>query len=1120
MVSESNADTEFSVADSSEGVLAIQDRDKDIVKWAEESWGKTGGPKQYLLERYSTPEQRMEFAETLQQCFTCETTQYLDRGPLKNADASSGCAPGPMCLHPKSFNFDVSASTKTAPELNIALRLLEEILLDGFLTETEPLHICPLVVPEEGAAVQAQTIGYIKGQARMLTCLALLSYLTDEGVNVKGTMPKLWKTASNIFCYYRPQSSKTEEMFANFLLSTRGAIRKPPHTFQWVDALTRLGHSTEGHVATVIKDWNGRVARGAQLTGAKSMSVKNVMTMMPPDVRRELMFHISKLGWDHSCISEDTLQSKKIFPSHTFRCTSKEWTARGKVTPESMLLTTQYITGKFERMPKQMRRKPDRKHWEDVSQCACVLLALVEELKSDHPIADENIQKQVEAWVQGYNMDLDLELCEAVREKNPKFKYSDLRALRLLVEEHASTAAVSGNGCALSNAPTQGNLEENSLDLIERQIKYDVQAFKVWLVKTHHIEHHAFHIRLEAKQKAARLNRQVAARHCASCLHFFEMTSVDKLLREIGNIQKELEAKSVEKHSETKIATICTLNWIAPSTISSKGMAQHADIISILIHQSVQGVGLMLSPMFSYKKGGLWALEKHALNILQEKALVVDRSWSLIFSEQVDKRDSRPLQYKGRVLEPPTETSTPYWWKNSKLFLGYTDGATQLPAKDMQVSEEIGKDALPGSVDESMVTVQGAMKFQQIGVDAAQKVISALLSDATLPARIPILIVDLHAGVGNFAEAAVELQCTLNHPIVYVGVTEDPMTCEWLRENKLELVTQKIEKEQLVVAGHSPKPENVDNLIEKMPAKPNLNVLLFGAEDQHNVPEGLILPKRLQDEWISHPVFGPRFRQFLDKLHEEQPDVSLILDGQQTPEKKPTKPNAPPAQKRRRIAEAATAVAADHMIPKTESDGIPLLVVPLVGLASGKGSLNVYGKNKMQIVSESDTEPLVVRRGMMLAGFGRGKWNMKNDEFDGETMLQYEMTGSDDEVLIGQDLTTLLDIIIEKQKSKPDCRMAYFDIVPKGDGPTGSFTLVSTSDIVFVPVPASTKDATAGHLQTRVAAQIPIPIWRNMHYSKIVWTVKWGQNGLAPVRPQIVMHTNVTVKPGHCVLLN
>ena len=47
-----------------------------------------------------------------------------------------------------------------------------------------------------------------------------------------------------------------------------------------------------------------------------------------------------------------------------------------------------------------------------------------------------------------------------------------------------------------------------------------------------------------------------------------------------------------------------------------------------------------------------------------------------------------------------------------------------------------------------------------------------------------------------------------------------------------------------------------------------------------------------------------------------------------------------------------------------------------------------------------------------------------------------------------------------------------------------------------------------------------MPIWHAMQYCKIVWTVKWGHTGLAPVRRQIVLETDLTIKPGHSVLLN
>ena len=83
----------------------------------------------------------------------------------------------------------------------------------------------------------------------------------------------------------------------------------------------------------------------------------------------------------------------------------------------------------------------------------------------------------------------------------------------------------------------------------------------------------------------------------------------------------------------------------------------------------------------------------------------------------------------------------------------------------------------------------------------------------------------------------------------------------------------------------------------------------------------------------------------------------------------------------------------------------------------------------------------------MLAGFGRGKWAVKDDKFDEETMLHYQLSDSSEDVLSnGQDLAPLLDVVLEKQESVPDCRIAYFDIVPKGEGPAGSFTLAQTTE--------------------------------------------------------------------------
>ena len=131
-------------------------------------------------------------------------------------------------------------------------------------------------------------------------------------------------------------------------------------------------------------------------------------------------------------------------------------------------------------------------------------------------------------------------------------------------------------------------------------------------------------------------------------------------------------------------------------------------------------------------------------------------------------------------------------------------------------------------------------------------------------------------------------------------------------------------------------------------------------------------------------------------------------------------------------------VVAAQIVPNSESTEAPLLVVPLVGVTSGKGSLNVYGQNKMRLVNESDSDPLVVRRGMMLAGFGRGKWGMKDDNFNEETMLLYQLSDSYDEVLSnGLDLAPMLDIVLEKQKQCQNVVLRISTSFPKATAPQG-----------------------------------------------------------------------------------
>ena len=109
------------------------------------------------------------------------------------------------------FSFSEHASAKPAPEMLVANKLVEQIVLDGFITVMDELKItmphallqdlaAPNAAPNtpEGPA-GAQSIGYIKGQARMNSLLCLLSLVLEDGVDLAQVHPILYETIRSAF---------------------------------------------------------------------------------------------------------------------------------------------------------------------------------------------------------------------------------------------------------------------------------------------------------------------------------------------------------------------------------------------------------------------------------------------------------------------------------------------------------------------------------------------------------------------------------------------------------------------------------------------------------------------------------------------------------------------------------------------------------------------------------------------------------------------------------------------------------------------------------------------------------------------------------------------------------
>jgi hypothetical protein len=173
-------------------------------------------------------------------------------------------------------------------------------------------------------------------------------------------------------------------------------------------------------------------------------------------------------------------------------------------------------------------------------------------------------------------------------------------------------------------------------------------------------------------------------------------------------------------------------------------------LMGYICNERDHNIGVMMSPLFVYRRGHLWMQEQQLQKLLASKNINWDKGFSLLFKERLDARDLRPLTYPGRLVHASHVKDSEWFWRTSKLAReGRTELASQLMSRDMVSVEDLDPTSLPASVDTTGAVVQGARKFEQIGGDAADKLMTALFEGATIDSRSALIVVDLNVGVGN-----------------------------------------------------------------------------------------------------------------------------------------------------------------------------------------------------------------------------------------------------------------------------------------------------------------------------------------------------------------------------------
>ena len=272
-------------------------------------------------------------------------------------------------------------------------------------------------------------------------------------------------------------ASAREEVFANFRLSHRGSIRKPPNAITWVYCLEQLQEDHgERDASAVLKIWNVTSPKQSQIVGGKAQAVKNVMMLMSKEAKKLITSHVAQHGWEACAWNEDTLSSKKLFPPYAPRGANKVWNDRQKITTAAVDLMVKHVHSHHDKLHNNMKRAMMKSDCEEVALQAAVCHALVKEVQARLPITDAVMKVK---WLDKFEQadaKVTSELAMAIADKNERFTLRDIPTLAEIMDTHSGDTPVA-EPCKMS--VDKAELERSTFELNMKQLEYDLQAWRV-----------------------------------------------------------------------------------------------------------------------------------------------------------------------------------------------------------------------------------------------------------------------------------------------------------------------------------------------------------------------------------------------------------------------------------------------------------------------------------------------------------------------------------------------------------------------------------------------------------------------------------------------------------------
>ncbi|CAJ1427868.1 unnamed protein product [Effrenium voratum] len=668
---------------------------------------------------------------------------------------------------------------------------------------------------------------------------------------------------------------------------------------------------------------------------------------------------------------------------------------------------------------------------------------------------------------------LDLELHEVCTEKKESLVVTDIKAFRAVADLLQCKIPV-------PKATEEVQLSElamSKFELLKKQLDYDQTAFRVHQAKVKNYEHAVHHAKLEWKQKL----RSEAMQWCTSwlakkCKIFVYDPSHSGELTKLASDHAQTLIKGAGL-SKPAVATLSVLNWSAPAVHSQLAQESQAACFAQTVTESPYNLGVLLCPVFHYKKHQMHMLEHCLLKSLACRGVDVDFQANLMFKDRKDIRDCRPLVYPIRVVRPYIEAMQSddeaeddqrttrsrrnpagrYWQSCQLLRTRRTEEADQVPATKLKIVEDLSEAAVPASTDLDG-SVRGGRRFEQIGPSASCKLLESLLENE-LPANISgLLVMDLSLSVGDLFWAWLERAKAKKCPVLYVAASADSTAVEWVHHAIQHELTEKLLSGEVTLPGFHARPKEAPaEVLSQAPPSPQLNVCVL----QQGI---LTVPQVVVQQWATNPTFGTEFQQLLSDLIKEF--------GEAPPENMSSSSKAAdascpePSPKKRRTAAPVKTEPVDSL------PSVKLAQAAVVGLKkdiASKVMVRVSTDRSWLLLNMSQTS-VALPAGTVVAGFGTGAFKHvprlaegKLGASDVEKHVLFDLKNAESQVLHNGKLTTLGDLVNAAQGSRASADICYHTLKPAPSEDPRHFELDRKHEVYYIPSPKASAQVEASN---------------------------------------------------------